>query len=114
MLRAPECLHFADNMLIDQDSIYKVRPIFEHLNIAMRVNTAEEFVSIDEKMVECYNNYIITRKPVRFGYKLWGAGKSDGALHRVCRAMMWFHCGSTVALRTAATTVSLPAAPLCL
>ena len=48
------CLHFTDNMLIDQDRFYKVMPIFEHLNKIMKVNKAEEFVSVDEIMVPYY------------------------------------------------------------
>ena len=81
------CLHFTDNMNIDEDRFYKVRPIFEHLNKTAKINKAEEFLSIDEIMVPYYGRHrdkqFIRGKPVRFGFKLWGAAKSDGTLLHV-------------------------------
>ena len=77
------CLHFANNMNAD-DRFYKVRPISDHLNKTMEINKAEEFLSVDEIIVPYYGRHrdkqFIRGKPVRFGYKLWGAAKSDGTL----------------------------------
>lgn len=81
------CLHFTDNMNINEDRFYKVRPIFEHLNKTAKINKAEEFLSVDEIMVPYYGRHrdkqFIRGKPVRFGFKLWGAAKSDGTLLHV-------------------------------
>ena len=51
------CLHFTDNMNIDEDRFYKVRPIIEHLNKTMERNKADEFISVEEIMVPYYGRH---------------------------------------------------------
>lgn len=83
-----KCLHFADNMQITDDRFHKVRPIFHHLNKVMNIKKPSgEFVSVDEIMVPYYGRHgdkqYIRGKPVRFGFKLWGACTSSGTLLHV-------------------------------
>ena len=79
------CLHFNDNMAMDGDRFFKVRPLFEHLNQANKDKEKEEFYSIDEIMVLYYGRHgdkqYIRGKPVRFRFKLWAICTSDGFLH---------------------------------
>ena len=80
-----KCLHFTDNMKINNDRFYKVRPIFHHLNQVMKaIKPSSEFTSVDEIMVSYYGRHgdkqFIRGKPVRFGFKLWGACTSNGTL----------------------------------
>ncbi|CAB4059511.1 unnamed protein product [Lepeophtheirus salmonis] len=74
-------------MVIEEDRFYKVRPIFKHLNKTAEINKAEEFLSVDEVMVPYCRRHrdkqFIRGNPVRFGFKLWDAGKSDGTLLHV-------------------------------
>ena len=50
-----KCIHFTNNMLINNDRFYEVRPIFHYLNKAMKMNkTSGEFVSVDEIMLPYY------------------------------------------------------------
>lgn len=83
------CLYYADNTLTDDDRFYKVQPIVQPLNEPMKMNKADEFLSVDQIMVLYFGRYsdkqYMKGKPVRFGYKLWEADISDGTL---------FHCGS--------------------
>ena len=78
------CLHFNDNMAMDGDRFFKVRPLFEHLNQANK-DEKVEFYSIDEIMVPYYGRHgdkqYIRGKPVRFEFKLWAICTSDGFLH---------------------------------
>lgn len=41
------CLYYADNTLTDDDRIYKVQPIVQPLNEPMKMNKADEFLSVD-------------------------------------------------------------------
>ena len=79
------CLHFNDNMAMDGDRFFKVRPLFEHLNHANKDKEKVEFYSIDEIMVPYYGRHgdkqYIRGKPVRFEFKLWAICTSDGVLH---------------------------------
>ena len=79
------CLHFNDNMAMDGDRFFKVRPLFEHLNQANKDKKKVQFYSIDEIMVAYYGRHgdkqYIREKPVRFGFKLWAICTSDGFLH---------------------------------
>ena len=64
-----------NNMAMDGDRFFKVRPLFEHLNQANKDKEKEEFYSFDEIMVPYYgrhgNKQYIRGKLVRFGFKLW-------------------------------------------
>jgi len=72
------CLHFRDNAEADQDSYYKVRPIFDNLNEASskfsRFCTADGKYSVDEMMLPYYGRHssrqFIMGKPIRCGYKV--------------------------------------------
>ena len=63
---------------MNDDRVYRVRPIFHHLNNVMKTNkTLGGSVSADEIMV-LYNGrrgdkQYIRGKPASFGFKLWGA-----------------------------------------
>ena len=78
------CLHFSDNMSINDDRFYKVRPLFEHINKVFKAIKSKEFTSVDEIMVPYYGKHgdkqYIRGKPVRFGFKLWAACTSAGSL----------------------------------
>ena len=81
-----KCLHFTNNMKNDSDRFYKVKPTFHLTNKVMKVNKPlTEFTSVDEIMVPYYgrhaNKQYICGKPVRFGFKLWGACTSNDALY---------------------------------
>ena len=80
-------LHFADNMEINQDRFYKVRPLIEHLNKVCKQKEIPEYTSIDEVMVPYYGKHgdkqYIRGKPIRFGFKLWAACSADGSLLHV-------------------------------
>ena len=78
------CLHFTDNMAINDDRFYKVRPLFDHINKVCGTVRSGEYSSVDEIMVPYYGRHgdkqFIRGKPVRFGFKLWAAASSDGSL----------------------------------
>jgi len=87
------CLHFRDNADMDDDSFYKVRPIFDNLNKNSRKwYSNSTMFSIDESMLPYYGRHsakqFIRGKPVRFGYKVWTLATSEGA-------GVWFepYCG---------------------
>ena len=81
------CLHFSDNTKMNDDRFYKVRPLFEHLNNAIKDEKCCECYSVDEIMVPYYGRHgdkqYIRGKPVRFGFKLWAISTSDGILRHV-------------------------------
>ena len=82
------CFHFTDNMKVNTDRFFKVRPIFEHINKVMMHNRFQgEFMSVDEVMVSYYGRHggkqYIRGKPVRFGFKLWAACDSNSTLLHV-------------------------------
>ncbi|XP_040573820.2 piggyBac transposable element-derived protein 3-like [Lepeophtheirus salmonis] len=82
------CLHFSDNMQMQNDRFHKVRPIFTHMNQVMKNSKFQgKFMSVDEIMVPYYGRHgdkqYIRGKPVRFGFKLWAACASDGTLLHV-------------------------------
>ena len=79
--------HLSDNTTIDpNDSLYKVRPLFECLNkkflehLPRNVN----YFAIDESMVPYFGRHsakqFIRGKPVRFGYKIWSLATRLGYL----------------------------------
>ena len=52
------CLHFTDNMKVNTDQFFKVRPIFEHINKVMMHNRFQgEFISVDEVMMPYYGRH---------------------------------------------------------
>ena len=75
---------FNDNMAMDDNRSYKVRPLFQLLSkasIDLNMN-CKEYYSNNEMMVPYYRRYgdkqYIRGKPVRFGFKLWTICTSDG------------------------------------
>ena len=76
--------HFADNMLIDDDPLYKVRPIFNILNNQLKIFPADCNLSIDETMVEYFGHHgckqRIQGKPIRSGFKIWNLATANGRL----------------------------------
>ena len=78
------CLHFTDNMVINNDRFYKVRPLFDHMNKVCGTVKSAEYSSVDEIMVPYYGRHgekqFIREKPVRIGFKLWAAASSNGSL----------------------------------
>ncbi len=70
-----------------EDRFYKVCFLFEHLNKVNKHMNCREYTSVDEIMVQYYgkhgNKQFIKGKPIRFGFKLWAACSSDGALLHV-------------------------------
>ena len=82
------CLHFNDNIAMDDDRVYKVRPLFQHLNKAskdLNIN-CKEYYSIDEIMVPYYgrrrDKQYVRGKLVRFRFKLWAICTAHG----LCRS----------------------------
>ncbi|XP_054720347.1 piggyBac transposable element-derived protein 3-like [Uloborus diversus] len=77
-------LHFNDNSTIDkQDRYYKIRPLFEKLNVALQqFGVFSENLTIDERMVRYFGKHgckmFMKNKPVKFGYKLWMLASYDG------------------------------------
>ena len=77
----------SDNLAMNDDRFYKVRPLFEHLNKVSKHLNQGEYFSVDEIMVPYYGKHgdkqFIRGKPIRFGFKLWAACSSDGSLLHV-------------------------------
>ena len=77
-------LHFRDNSRVDDDSYYKVCPIFNILNQGRSVFLGRETgrYSVDEVMIPYFGKHsskqFIRGKPVRYGYKIWSLCSSDG------------------------------------
>ncbi len=66
------CLHFTDNMAMNEDRFIKVRPLFEYLNKVSKIRNCTEYTSVDEIMILYYGRHgdkqYIIGKPVRFGF----------------------------------------------
>ena len=78
------CLHFRDNAKMDNDSFYKVRPIFDIMNqTSAKWSTREGKYSVDEMMVPYFGRHsakqFIRGKPIRYGFKIWALCTSTGA-----------------------------------
>lgn len=77
-------LHFANNMHIDDDPLYKVRPIFDILNFRSKIAPVDTNLSIDETMIEYFGHHgckqRIQGKPIRSGFKAWNLATSSGRL----------------------------------
>lgn len=71
-------------MLIDDDPLYKVRPIFNILNAQLKIFPADGNLSIDETMVEYFGHHRckqrIQGKPIRSGFKIWNLATANGRL----------------------------------
>jgi len=77
-------IHLADNMRMDNDKYYKVRPIFRILNEAFKSCAAYADFSVDESIIPYFGKHgtkqFIRGKPIRFGFKLWCLTSKDGYL----------------------------------
>ncbi|KAJ8892279.1 hypothetical protein PR048_004859 [Dryococelus australis] len=69
------------------DSMYKVRPLFDHLNSAFKQISVGDSVSIDESMIPYFGHHsakqFIRGKPIIFGFKLWVAADPSGYIFHV-------------------------------
>ncbi|XP_045475400.1 piggyBac transposable element-derived protein 3-like [Harmonia axyridis] len=91
-------IHLANNENNDgSDKMYKVRPIFDHLNNSFKQISPGPTISIDESMIPYYGRHgckqFIRGKPIRFGFKLWVAADPSGYIHHVEP-----YCGSSTRL----------------
>lgn len=80
-------MHLADNMAIDEDKYYKVRPLFDICNRNFKKFPLSTVLCIDEHIVKYYGRHgtkkFIRGKPIRFGYELFGLAAPDAFLHHV-------------------------------
>lgn len=82
-LEIKKYLHINDNTRINDDRMYKVRPLMEMLNKSFQQwGIFHQRLSIDEAMVRYYGHHsakqFIRGKPVRFGYKNWMMCSDNG------------------------------------
>lgn len=77
-------LHFANNMLINDDPFYKVRPLFNIFNKTAKLLPPDIELSVDETMVEYFGRHgckqRIQMKPIRSGFKIWNLAGSTGVV----------------------------------
>jgi len=76
------CLHFRDNLLLDDDGYYKVRPLFDNLNSnSLRWFGDQQYYSVNEVMVPYYGKHsskqFIQGKPIRHGFKVISEQKKN-------------------------------------
>lgn len=76
-------IHLNDNNNIDDDRLYKLRPLITELNNKFKMHGGlEENLSIDESMIPYYGRHyakqFIKGKPIRFGFKNWALCTSSG------------------------------------
>lgn len=76
-------VHLNDNDRIDNDRLYKLRPLITELNNKFKIHGGlEEKLSIDESMIPYYGRHYskqyIKGKPIRFGFKNWALCTSSG------------------------------------
>lgn len=68
-------VHVVDNMKVTDDPFFKVRPVFEELNKVNKTMTIQEYLAVDEMMIEYFGRHVckqfIRGKPIRFGFKIW-------------------------------------------
>ena len=78
-------LHIANNAHIDDERLYKVRPIINAINAAGKIIGFSSNLSVDESMLPYYGRHstkqYIRGKPVRFGFKMWCLCGHDGFLY---------------------------------
>lgn len=83
-----KCLHFRDNLTMGvpcADKMYKVRPLFDHLNsMSQTYFPVPANVSVKETVVPYFSpqegKQFSQEKPTRFGFKLWNTASADGVL----------------------------------
>ena len=67
-------LHVANNTHIDDDRLYKVRPIINAINAAKKFIAFTSNLSVDKSMLPYHSRHcakqFIRGKPVRFGFKM--------------------------------------------
>ena len=88
-------LHVNDNTQINDDRMYKVRPLMDKLNANFQQwGIFHKALSVDEAMVKYYGHHpakqFIRGKPCRFGFKNWSLCSSNG----YCYALDTY-CGKT-------------------
>lgn len=76
-------IHLANNETNDgSDKLYKVRQLFDMLNLSFKQISPGPTVSIDESIIPYYGRHglkqFIKGKPIRFGFKLWVAADPSG------------------------------------
>lgn len=75
-------LHLANNMQMNDDRFFKVRPFFDMLNEAFKICDLTEHLSVDETVVPYFGHHglkqFIRGKPIRFGFKLWTLASPEG------------------------------------
>lgn len=80
-------IHVVDNMNITDDPFFKVRPVFEELNKVNKTITIQEYLAVDEMMIEYFVRHgfkqFIRGKPIRFGYKIWSLVSSSGFVYHM-------------------------------
>jgi hypothetical protein len=91
-------LHLANNSENSgEDRMYKIRPIFNHLNSSFKVIQSGSAMSIDESIIPYFGRHgckqFIRGKPIRFGYKLWVAADPSGYIYHAEP-----YCGSSTRL----------------
>ena len=75
-------LHLADSTQITEDRYYKVRVLFEKLNLNFQQYGSFVNHSVDESIIPHYGKHgtkqFIREKPIRFVFKLWCITSSEG------------------------------------
>jgi hypothetical protein len=78
-------LHFNNNMEIDDDRLYKVRPLFELVNKNCKKVSVSSRLSVDEQMLKYYGRHsakqFIRGKPIRYGFKNWCVCAPNGYMY---------------------------------
>ncbi|KAK7162551.1 hypothetical protein R3I93_006776 [Phoxinus phoxinus] len=78
-------IHVVDNMKITDDPFFKVRPVFEELNKVNKTMTIQEYLAVDEMMIEYFGRHgckqFIRGKPIRFD--LWSLASSSGFVYQM-------------------------------
>lgn len=80
-------IHVVVNTKITDDPFFKVRPISSELNQSYKVMPFQEWLSVDESMIQYYGRHgckqFIKGKPIRFGYKLWSLASSSRYMYHM-------------------------------
>lgn len=87
-LEIKKYLHINDNTQINDDRMYKVRPLMDMLNKNFQQwGIFHQALSIDEAMVKYYGHHsakqFIRGKPCRFGFKNWSLCSSNGYCYAI-------------------------------
>ena len=77
-------LHCANNLEMDDDRMYKVRPLFDIQNAVFKRRKVTPRVNVDEQMLKYYGHHsakqFIRGKPIRYGFKNWAICLDDDYL----------------------------------